>query len=141
MSRLDQHVAAVQNKLALGRFFHALAWTTLGFAAACWIAILIDRAFSLRLPQQRWFFWGGAGLAVALAIIEAMLRRPSPQSAAIAIDEKLKLKEKISTALFVRGHTVNDPFAAAALRDAEQTAQNVVVNFRQHFPFHFPRVA
>jgi hypothetical protein len=76
-----------------------------------------------------------------LAIAYAILRRPNARSAAVAIDEKLKLKEKISTALFVRGNTANDPFAAAALRDAEQTAQNVAINFRQHFPMKFPRAA
>ena len=34
MSRLDQHVAGVQNKLALGRFVNALAWSTLIVAGA-----------------------------------------------------------------------------------------------------------
>jgi len=32
----------------------------------------------------------------------------------------------------------DDPFADAALKDAERTAQNVVVQFRQHFPMRFP---
>jgi len=40
MSRLDRHVAMVQNKLALGRFVGALAWATVFWAAAVWVSAL-----------------------------------------------------------------------------------------------------
>ena len=44
MSRLDQHVAAVQNKLALEKFLQALLWTLFAFAAAVTADILISKA-------------------------------------------------------------------------------------------------
>src|SRR5947207_1368061 len=122
MSRLDRHVAAVQAKLALGRFVSALAWTLLGFAAAIAIAIAVDRAFHLRLPRQMDFFWGALAASIVAAIAYAFVRRPTPQIAAVAIDRELGLKEKFSTALFVRNVASKDPFAQAAVRDAEQTA-------------------
>ena len=60
----------------------------------------------------------------------AIIRRPTRRQAAVAIDEKLGLNEKFSTALYVRSS--QDPFAAAVVRDAEQAA--VSANLRQQFP-------
>src|SRR2546430_11463771 len=70
-------------------------------------------------------------------MIGAIVNRPSRKAAAVAIDQKLGLREKISTALYVRNST--DPFAMAAVKDAEQTAEKVVLNYYQHFPLQPPR--
>ena len=52
MSRLDRHVALVQNKLTLARFFDALAWVALGYAVLVWAAVIVDRLFHVRLPRH-----------------------------------------------------------------------------------------
>ncbi len=136
MSRLDQHVAGVQNKLALGRFVHALAWTTLGVAGAVLVGVLVFEIAQIYPPKP--VIWMSSALAVAaiVALVWAIMRRPSKYDAAVAIDERLGLKEKFSTALYIRSN--DDPFAAAAVRDAEQTAQNVSLHKR--FPLEFPRL-
>lgn len=139
MSRLDRHVHSVRNKLAIQQFIAAGGWTSFVLACACLLAVLIERAFGLRLPHADAWLYVGLGAAALVAVIFAWVRRPSLQTAAVAIDEKLDLKEKFSTALRVRGD--DDPFARATVRDAEQTAENVAVNFFQHFPLRFPRVA
>ena len=137
MSRLDRHVAMVQNKLALGRFLQALAWSLLVFAALVWGAILVEKVFQVRPPRAMVLFWAGAGMAVLTALSYSIWRRPTPQQAAVAIDDKLALKEKFSTALYVRPS--KDPFAAAAVKDAERTAESVTLS--KKFPLPFPRVA
>ena len=140
MSRLDRHVANVQNKLALDRFIAGLAWASVAFAAAVWLTIIVERVLRVRPPRWDLWFWAGLALTVVAALAYAMYRRPSPHAAAVAIDEKLGLKEKLSTALFVRP-TTDDPFAAAAVRDAETTAERVSIDYRRLFPFRFPRPA
>src|SRR5687767_1814546 len=125
MSRLDRHIAAVQNKLALDRFIVALAWVSVAFAGLVWLTIIVDRVFQVRPPRWDLWFWSGIGAAVVGAIAYALYRRPSPHTAAVAIDQKLGLKEKISTALYIRPS--EDPFAAAAVRDAETTAERVSI--------------
>ena len=99
MSRLDQHVAAVRNKLALVQFVDALARTLLVLGAVVWTAVLIDKFFRLRLPHQ--MIWMSCALAASLAaaLVLTIARRPSREAAAVAIDQKLGLKEKLSTAL------------------------------------------
>jgi DNA segregation ATPase FtsK/SpoIIIE-like protein len=135
MSRLDRHVTMVRNKLALGRFISALAWAGIVYAAGVWIGILVDRIFLIRPPHLSWVLLGAAGLGVLAALAYAIVRRPSEHDAAVAIDEKLLLKEKFSTALYAR--PLKDPFAQAAVKDAEQAAENVSLHKR--FPLEFPR--
>jgi len=134
MSRLDRHVALVQNKLTLAKLLTALAWSLLVFGALVWIAILVQRIFAVALPRQMIWFWCGLGVSVISAAVYAFLHRPSRHQAAVAIDEKLALKEKFSTALYVRPST--DPFAAAAVKDAERTADQV--NLHNQFPLRVP---
>src|SRR4051794_9863635 len=140
MSRLDNHVRAVQNRLALLRLVEALVWAVLAFAAGFALVIVVERGVRLALPRPVWFFWGGVAVAGLAALVYAIVKRPTARYAAVAIDAKLGLKEKISTALYVRPSS--DPFAVAAVKDAERTAENVVVQSRRYFPMRVPvRVA
>jgi hypothetical protein len=139
MSRLDDHVSAVQNRLALRMFISTLAWLSLVLAGVIWIAVLIDRIFQVHVPRPWTWIYAGMGAVVVGALAYAIYRRPSAREAAVPIDQKLGLKEKISTALFIRPSS--DPFAQAAVKDAEQTAQQVVLKLNEHFPLTFPRPA
>ena len=134
MSRLDRHIAAVRSKLTLGTFLNALAWATLIFAGVVLLAILVDRLLGYRLPRQDVWFWFGLATAGVAALVYSFWKAPTAHDAAVAIDEKLNLKEKFSTALYVRPS--NDPFAMAALRDAEATADNV--SLHKQFPVRLP---
>jgi hypothetical protein len=137
MTRLDRHVTAVQNRLTLGRFLVGLGWALLVLAGVVWINILVDRLIGMRLPRWDLWLYGAAGVAVIAAALYATVTRPDRKSAAIAIDDRLGLKEKFSTALYVREE--RDPFAQAAVKDAEASAAGV--DLRGKFPLAFPRVA
>src|SRR5687767_5864602 len=98
MSRLDRHVAMVQNKMALGRFVQAMAWASVALGAAVWMGIVVDRVLRVRPPHYMWWIYGGAGVGVLAAFVYSLIRRPTRHEAAVAIDERLSLKEKFSTA-------------------------------------------
>jgi hypothetical protein len=135
MSRLDRHISVVRGKLMLGQFLKGLAWSALAVAAIVWTAVMVDRLLQLHLPHQGWLFLICIGVGTLAAWGFALWRRPSAQRAAVVIDEKLQLKEKFSSALYVR--PLNDPFALAVVRDAEQTADNVSLHKR--FPVVIPQ--
>jgi hypothetical protein len=139
MSRLDEHVGAVRNRIALQSFVFALAWAGVVVASLALLGVLIDRILGWHPPRPEiWLYaLGAAGLLGAVAY--ALHRRPDARAAAIPIDQKLGLKEKISTALYIRDS--KDPFARAAVVDAEQAARNVAVNLGEHFPLVFPKPA
>jgi hypothetical protein len=142
MSRLDRHVATVQTKLFLRRFLDALAWSTLVAAGVVLLAVVCNTLFRIfvdYLPHfpVRWVLVGLGVACVVLSSIYATIKRPTRAQAAAAIDERLSLKVKFSTAIFVRPN--NDPFARAAVQDAERTADGVQLG--KHFPVNFPKPA
>jgi hypothetical protein len=137
MSRLDGHISAVRNKLALTVFLEALAMAGMALAVAMLIAIVGQRVLDRELSHTTILLGIGLAAAIAGAGIFSLIRRPSSQEAAVKIDETLGLKEKFSTALYARG--VSDPFASAAVLDAEKTAGEV--SLYKRFPVRFPRQA
>ena len=136
MTRIDQHIRAVRNKLALGRLIDAMGWTLLGLALLILVGVLVVRLFSLDAAGGRVWMGGGLAAAVLMALGYAIWRRPGEQEAAVAIDRKLGLKEKLGTALYARGR--GDEFARAAVADAERTARDV--SLHKQFPLRFPRI-
>ncbi|HSZ56023.1 MAG TPA: hypothetical protein VK797_10200 [Tepidisphaeraceae bacterium] len=137
MSRLDRHVSTVRTRMTLGVWLRAMAWAGIAYAIVVWAAILIDKLVQVHLPKESIWFWAGLGATILGSLVYALIRRPTAQEAAVAIDERLALKEKFSTALYVRPS--QDPFAMAAVKDAERTADNVSLHKR--FPVEVPRAA
>jgi hypothetical protein len=135
MSRLDQHISAVRNKLTLGIFLDAWAWTALLLAVLVLIAVIGERVLDRTIAHPALIFFIGIGVTAVAAWIFSVARRPSAEIAAVRIDAALGLKEKFSTALYAR--PLEDPFAQAAVRDAEGTASQVSLYDR--FPLKFPR--
>ena len=134
MSRIDSHIDHVQRQLILDRFIDFLARSFFVLGILALVVVVMDRIIHLGLPPQ--MAWVGLGMVMVAAIVLTVMHRPSKQAAAVAIDEKLGLKEKFSTALSVR--KMNDPFAQAVVRDAEQTAASV--RLAGQFPVTFPRI-
>lgn len=127
MSNVDRQVNHARRRLTMNVFVHRLSLGLL-IAAGLWaLTIVVVRLFALGLP-----LWHGAWVAglVALAagLVATMLARPSPLHAAVELDAAAGLKERLSTALAVRGQ--GDPFVRAAVGDAERTAGRV------HVPSH-----
>jgi hypothetical protein len=137
MSRLDQHISAVRNKLTLGIFLNAWALTGLLLAVLVLLAVLGQRLLDRTIAHPAMISLVGISATILVAWIFSVVRRPSAEIAAVKIDEALGLKEKFSTALYAR--SLDDPFAQAAVRDAEGTASQVSLYDR--FPLKFPRHA
>jgi hypothetical protein len=137
MSRLDNHILTVRNKLALGIFLEAAAWAGTLLAIVIGIAIIGQRVLDRALPHSLMLLGIGFVASVIGALVYSLVRRPSPQTAAITIDQVLGLKEKYSTALYAR--QLSDPFAAAAVLDAERAANQV--SLYKRFPLKLPRQA
>jgi len=135
MSRLDRHIGVIQSKLTFRLFLQALAWCAVFIAGAALLDILIERFFSFSFPRPGTSLLIAAVAAAGGSLAYAIYRRPTAMLAAVAIDQELGLKEKFSTALFAR--PLADPFARAAVSDAEHTADNVSLHRR--FPPQYPK--
>lgn len=136
MTRLDRHIASVRTRMAIAVFLRALAWAGTIYALVIWAGVLLNKLVQIAPPRPLLWVWIGLGVTIAAAVAYTILRRPTRQQAAVAIDQRLGLKEKFSTALYIRPS--QDPFAMAAVRDAETTADKV--SLEKRFPIQLPGV-
>ncbi|MBI5864638.1 MAG: hypothetical protein HZB38_09040 [Planctomycetes bacterium] len=129
MSTLEQQISRARFRLNLNTMLDRAALAVV-LAAGLWsLAWIGDRALGLGLPLI-WTFGGAAGLACVGTTVLSILARSSRLAAAVELDRAAGLKERVSSAHAIAGSA--DPFAQAAVRDAEKTAARV------HVPAHIP---
>jgi hypothetical protein len=131
-------VAQVRRRVVLASLLSLLAWAWLAAVAlsAGWFflqPLLIHEA----PPWLRWAVLGGSlAAATASAIIFGILRAPSRLGAAMSLDERFNLRERVTTSLTLDADTAATPAGQALLADAEQRANQVRVADR--FPVAVP---
>ena len=74
-------------------------------------------------------------MAALAALIWLILTGEDPITAAVALDQAGAVKERLSSALYLRRSA--DPFSQAAVADAERTAATLQV--RNVLPVRYPR--
>jgi len=134
MSAIDQQVSRARRRLTTNILLERAALGIVVGAAAWSLALLVERLFVLGVPLLPGL-GVAAGLAAVVALIGTYLARIDGLRAAITIDGAARLKERLSTALTCRSDP--DPFAHAAVHDAEKTAGRVHVP--THLRLHAPR--
>lgn len=129
MSALDQQVGRARRRLTTNVFFQWAALSVLVAGGLWGLVVVVEQTFVIGIPLAviPWIALGGA---VVMTLFGTIVRRVDTQRAAVAIDGAAGLKERLSTALVCRTDT--DPFAQAAVHDAEKTAARV------HVPVHLP---
>jgi hypothetical protein len=134
LTPLHKQVSRVSRRLFLQGFVDVLAW--------CWAGALVLAAAWLLaeplIPGQRaeWVRWavpGGVGLAATvLAVVLAILRKPDRLSAALTLDERFNLKERVTTSLTLDRHTAALPAGQALLADTAERVGSLDVG--EQFP-------
>ena len=131
---LHRQLARVSRRLFLQRLVDALAWCWTGalVLAAGWLLVepLIPGE---RADWVRWAVAGGIGLAgTMLAVLVAVLRAPNRLEAALTLDERFGLKERVTTSLTLDQHTASLPAGQALLADAAERVAEL--NVGERFP-------
>jgi len=111
-------------------------------AALALVLVIIGKALPGVNESINWVFIGPALglLAFAGAVVWWMPSRPSPLHVAVEVDQRLELKEKLSTAMLCRGR--EDAFAQAAIDDAIAVARRpeTTRDVRKRFTVAAPRL-
>jgi hypothetical protein len=137
-ANLERQLGRVRRRLFLGVLLNTLVWSwvvALAVAAAWFVA-------------QPWLFpAGGLGLRAAVAgglvgagsvagLLLACLRGPSRVEAALALDERFRLRERVTTSLTLREEEISSPAGQALLEDVEHHLAPLRVSER--FPVTIP---
>lgn len=124
MSSIERQINQARRRLTGNLLLERLSFGVL-LAAGLWAVVIVV----VQLVKPGLPLWHGAWMAAALAVLVGMigasLARPSRLQAAVALDGAAGLKERLSTALLVQ--RLSDPFARAAVHDAEKSAGRVHV--------------
>ncbi len=96
--------------------------------------ILVERllAVSTLTPPAGWTL-AAAGVLCWAGVW--LVRRPTAMQVAIAVDDRLKLRERISTAIAIQGRS--EPFAQAAYQETVEKVESIRIP--EHFPIRFKR--
>ena len=118
-----------RRRLVANLLLEALAAAILVAGVAAAVAVLLER--TLAVPILAYPLAAGLAGLVALWLLAAwLMQRPTVPQAALAIDERMALKERFSTALALAAS--EDPFAVAARE--ETYARAATVQVQRHFP-------
>jgi hypothetical protein len=121
LSPLHDRVTRVRRRLIYQLFSDVLVWSSVAalILASIWFLVgprLIDTPSS-------WLRWGVAGglilLSVVVAAVVTWWRAPSMQEAALLIDDRFNLKERVTTALGLNEREVQSLPGRALLADVE----------------------
>ncbi len=138
---LDRQLTRARRRLFLGSLLTLMAWSVLAalLLAAGWVAVQ-PWVFPGGSGVLRWYAAGGlVAVAVVVALTLSLRRAPSPVTAALALDERFGLKERVTTARTLAAGEAETPAGKALLADAEQKVAGLRV--RDRFPVRPPRAA
>lgn len=145
MDSVRRQVRLAQRYLNGESFMRWLTWClSIGLGAAV-IAILIPKFWALPfLPDSQavtsWTAgWTLLGLVMGLLVasVLAWLRRASSLAAALEIDHRFKLRERLSSALSLPETEHDSPAGEALLRDARRSAERLDVRDQFSYGFHW----
>jgi hypothetical protein len=129
MDTLTKQVRRAQRRLALQRFIAALGW--------CWFAALVVAVLLIIAGKLRWlevdaWIWGAGALVAGLvgAAVWALVSSLGAIDAAMEVDRRFALKERISSALALSPEELDTEAGQALLKDAVRRADRIDVDDR-----------
>lgn len=124
MDDIRQLLDAARRRLLQSRFLRGLHYGVVGAALLVLLAVLLTKTsptIAANLPTL-WVVVGAGCVAILAGVIFARSTSLSPMTLAVLVDERLALKERVSTALAVKDRS--DPFARAAVADGVSIARD-----------------
>lgn len=127
------------RRIELSTYLECAHWTAIIAAALALALMVADRAFATSFMPWFWVAPGLVVLVLGIAAIAWSRRRRTEVQVALAVDERLDLREKLTTALYCEGR--DDPFAQAAVEDGVHVARDprTKEHLRRRFGITAPR--
>ena len=140
---IQRQVARVRRRLFLQTLVRSLAWSWFVALTLAVVWLLVRPLLIVDEHALKWMNWTVLGSALfvgtGLAVVIAVARRPSLVQAALALDERFQLKERVTTSLLLRADETAGSAGAALLADANQRVAPLRIGDR--FPVRLPWTA
>lgn len=133
MDTLRKQVRRAQRRLMLQQFLIALTWSLFGTLLIAAIAVAVPKIWALPVRGDLWALgWIGGALGAGCLIAAAWTywTRHDSLDAALEIDRRFELKERVSSALALDDDEAGTEAGRALLRDAARRVDRLDVDER-----------
>lgn len=131
MEEIKRQVSKAQSRLNWERFLSIVGWSLFGTLLVGAIGLAIPKIWVVPVDAQVWFWsWtgGSAVLGLIVAGVWTYLVRRSDVEAAIEIDRRFGLKERVSSSLSLTPDELASEAGQALLHDASQRVETLDVS-------------
>lgn len=125
MDAIDRIITSARRRLFVQATLDTMAYMFLWAIGICASVLLIERLAAIEVVK--WLYPGVALAAIMLAPLTVARRMPARDRIAAMIDDRMKLKDRISTGLYA-GQLADHPFAHQVVAEARQAAMGVNVS-------------
>jgi septal ring factor EnvC (AmiA/AmiB activator) len=136
MEELQKQVRRAKRRISLQRFVNVLGWCWFATLLTAAVLLVIDKYFPMHVP-----LWGWAGGAFALGLLAAiawtMLVGGKPLEAAIELDRRFGLKERVSSTLAMPPEDLESEAGQTVVLDATRRVARLEISDK--FPIVLPR--
>lgn len=133
MDTLQQRIGIARRRLNLERFLGLLFKAWFGWLVVSLLAIVVAKFWPVGVVERTWTLaWLGGALAAGLltAIVWTLATRKGEMEAAIEIDRRFGLKERVSSAMALDAETRETAAGQALLTDAVRRIERLDVGDR-----------
>ena len=141
MNQINLQVQRAKRRMIIGKFFRILCWSLFAGLLVASVGLALPKIWALdslagETAVRNWnlgWIVGGSILSVGVAIFLTWVSRSTSIDAAIEVDKRFGLKERISSALSLDADSAETAAGTALIEDANRRAQKIDV--RDAFPF------
>lgn len=140
MNKVPNEVIIARRRLCVAAGLRALPWVLVLCFSVCFLALLIPKITYLPYTYASWsrlWFMGAACAAMVLTIVVAVVRRPSLSVAALEVDKRYQLQERLSSLLALPEAERETAAAMALQRDTQLKLDRLDV--RDKFPMQMSK--
>jgi hypothetical protein len=131
MDQLQKQVARARRRLVLEQFLGRLVWCLLGALTIALAAVAVPRVFVLsNLPAYWDVAWlaGALGAGFLFALVWTLIRHRNAMDAAIEIDRRFDLRERVASSLSLRPEEQSSAAGRAVVLDALRAVKRIEVD-------------
>jgi len=135
MEKIKHQVAIARRRMVTGKFLTVIAWSMFAVLLIAVIGLAIPEIWVLNVDPVAWMWsWigGAVGVGLLIAIVWTYVVRNNAVEAAIEIDRRFHLKERVSSALSLAPGEAESEVGQALVQDAVRRVERIDV--REHFP-------
>src|SRR4051812_7004633 len=130
MEEIKRQVARARRRMNLAEFLRMVSWSLTAALAVALIGLAIPRVWAIGVSAEVWTWsWIGGSLGTGLLVgwLMAFLRRRGDLEAAIELDRRYGLKERVSSSLSLSPEERDSDFGKALLNDAARRVERIDV--------------